>query len=363
MKLDDVLRARLAASGLVRPVRALPQDVVAWCAAVQAQDYAGAKWAIGQRSIQGSDAGVEAAFESGRILRTHVLRPTWHFVLPEDVRWLQRLTAPRVLQLSAPYYRQAELDEKLFAKSRKVLEKALLAKRYLTRDELAQKLSEANIKASGPRLSLIVMRAELDRVLVSGPRRGKHFTYALLDERAPKGRELDRDESLRELALRYFASHGPATAHDFGWWSGLTLSDAKLGIELAKGALHRADLDEKAYWFVEAKLPRVAKPHIRLLPNYDEYLVAYKDRDLLLQRATSAAFMRERLLSNHVVLKDGAVVGRFQRTIRNTTVALEVTLVEDFTRKEHAALEAAAQTLASFLGLKLEHLVTSAEQR
>ena len=194
-----------------------PAEVVAWLGAVQAQDYPGAKWALGLRMQDAADDIVERAFSDGAILRTHVMRPTWHFVTPADIRWMLNLTASRVNAASAYMYRQLELDDALFLRGNAVIARALQGGRQLTRVELRGALAEAGIVAEGARLSYIVMRAELDAVVCSGPWRGKQFTYALLDERAPRSRALERDQALAELTLRYFRGHGPATARDFAW--------------------------------------------------------------------------------------------------------------------------------------------------
>ena len=181
----DVARARLHSQRLVGAPLATPEEVVGWLGAVQAQDYAGAKWAVAQRAAGCSDADVEQACRDGRILRTHVLRPTWHFVLPDDMRWMLALTAPRVRAAMAYYDRKLGLDEAVFRRTQALLAKALVGGQARTREELARTLAAAGIEASGQRLGHIMMRAELDALVVSGPRRGKQFTYALLDERAP----------------------------------------------------------------------------------------------------------------------------------------------------------------------------------
>jgi hypothetical protein len=356
MNQEDILRERLRASLLVRAQVRSPAEVVEWFTAVQAQDYAGAKWALGQRIAGATDALIDSAFQSGALLRTHVMRPTWHFVLPEDLRWLQALTAARVIAASAPYYRQTELDEKVFSKSRKVFEKALAGKRYLTREELAQALAKAKIQASGLRLGLLTMRAELDAVLCSGPRRGKQFTYALVDERVPSSKPVAREEALATLARRYCASHGPALPQDFAWWSGLTVADAKTAFELAAPELARDTVGGKTYSFVESRTKlRLPKPHVLLLPNYDEYVIAYKDHGLILgSLPTPVGLVREHVLANHIVVRDGLVVGGFRRTLHKQHVEVDVTLLTRFDAADKRALELAASRYAEFLGLSLQ---------
>lgn len=264
-------------------------DVVSWFGAVQAQDYAGARWAVGQRMTKATDADVERAFDAGEILRTHVLRPTWHFVTPADIRWILELSAPRVHGFNAPYYRRNDLDAKTLARSRKVLERALGNGHFLTRTELAARLSRAKIQADSERLAYVMMHAELERVICSGPRRGRQFTYALVDERAPRARSLPHDEALEELTRRYFTSHGPATVRDFSWWSGLTMRDGRRGLEMLGKDVVTHEVDGLRYSSIGSARRRLAAvTGALLLPNYDEFLIAYKDRVLSVPHADAS---------------------------------------------------------------------------
>src|SRR5690242_12008135 len=202
-----VCNQRLQSSEFQRPV-----EVVRWLGAVQAQDFYGAKWALGLRMVEATHETIEDAFNGGEILRTHVMRPTWHFVAPEDIRWLLALTAPRVNVRCGPNYRKYELDEATLRRSNKILTKALQGGKHLTRAEIKATLNRSGVAADDVvRLAHILLRAELDGVVCSGPRMGKQFTYALLEERVPAAKPLARDEALAKLALTYFRSHGPAT--------------------------------------------------------------------------------------------------------------------------------------------------------
>lgn len=219
----DILTRRLFAQRIAGDPFERPEDMVRWLVGVQSQDYAGASWSVGQRVGGATDDAVAAAFDDGRILRTHVLRPTWHFVAPEDLRWMLALTGPRIAGAMASYNRKMELTRAVFARANRAIERALRDGRHLTRAELKTHLERARIGTSGlNRLAHIVMQAEIDGVVCSGPRVGNQFTYALLEERVPACRAWDRDEALGELAKRYFRSRSPATVHDFAWWSGLT---------------------------------------------------------------------------------------------------------------------------------------------
>jgi hypothetical protein len=326
--------------------------VVADLGAVQAQDFAGAKWALGQRTKGLEDEAIGRAFDEGRFLRTHVMRPTWHFVVPADIRWLQAVTAPRVNTASAFYYRQAGLDAKVFARSRRVLERALRDRTFLTRSELAAALRRAGVEASGPRLGLLMMRAELDALICSGPMRGKQFTYALLDERVPPARPRSREEGLAELATRYFASHGPASVRDFVWWSGLTTHDARSGIDAARPALSRTMIDDVTYLLVPSRRAvRLERPTAYLLPNYDELLIAHKDRAVYHEPAASERPGSANHIFWHSLVIDGWLVGSWKRTPGPKTMQVDVAPFRDLTATERRAVSAAADRYAAFLGV------------
>jgi Winged helix DNA-binding domain len=325
-----------------------PADIVHWLGAVQAQDYAGAKWALGLRLPGAIDDDVERALTDGAILRTHVLRPTWHFVTPADIRWMLALTAPRVHALNAPYYRKCELDQRTFRRSRKALTKALKDGRQLTRDELRAAFAQAGISTDGElRMGYLMANAELDGIVCSGARRGKQFTYALLEERVPRAKPLERDEALYELIRRYFASRGPATLRDFVWWSGLTMADAKHGVEAAKSHLEHEAHNGQTYWFApETPFNSDAIQKAYLLPNYDEYGIGYRDR--------SAIFDSERasqLVFNHLIVINGRLAGTWKRTLKKDAVVLETNTFERLTTAESRAVAAAARQYGEFLGL------------
>jgi hypothetical protein len=327
-----------------------PAEVVSWLGAVQAQDYTGAKWALGQRMQRATDGAIERAFAAGEILRTHVMRPTWHFVAPEDLRWLLALTAPRVRALLRYYDAKLALTPALLARSVKIIEAALADGRQLTRRELAIALSDAGIEADGQRLAHLMMHAELDALICSGANRGKQFTYALVDARVPVQKARGRDEALRELTLRYFTSHGPALPQDFAWWSGLTIRDANEGLKLASDALSELVVEGRRYWRAEAASPpKLSKPVVHLLPNYDEHLIAYKERSAAFDRSRMPKLgSRDNALSNHLITLNGQVVGGWKRDAAGPSEKLTLTLLTTLSPTEQAALKQAESRLAKF---------------
>jgi hypothetical protein len=350
----DIPQARLANQLLGRKKCQKPAEVVTRLGAAQAQDFAAAKWALGMRMDEAAAADVEKAFDKGEILRTHVMRPTWHLVAPQNVRILLALTAPRVHAANAHMYRKLELDDDCLARCRAVLRKALRGNNYLTRSELANRLSENRIEAAGQRLAYILMHAELEGLICSGPRRGKQFTYALLDERAPQAQEFERDEALARWTLRYFTGHGPAQLKDFGWWSGLTLQDAKRGLNLAARQLAYEIIDDKTYWF--SPDTNGVQPRARaalLLSIYDEYIIGYRDRNAL-----GGERYVERLLSmgnalTSVLILDGKIAGTWKRIVKGGGVEIATNSFRQLRKGEHKALRTAAASYGEFLQIPI----------
>lgn len=357
MNLRDIRHARLRNGRLVGRGFADPVEVVRWMGAVQSQDYPAAKWGLAQRTTGATSAQIDRLFDEGHILRTHVLRPTWHFVAPEDLRWLIALTGPRVHAANAHYYRKVGLDAALFRKGHRAIVRALRGRRHRTRTELAEVYRRAGIEASGMRLAYLLMHAELEGLVCSGPLRGKQFTYALVDERVPRAKPRSREQALSELTRRYFTSHGPAQAGDFAWWSGLTVKDVKVGLE-SVGHLAHETIDGKIWHFVPGKgAAAVTAPRIHLLPNYDEYLIAFKDHSASFEPAARRVLTREdAAVQRHIVVLDGCVVGGWRPTQGKSQVTLDTNLVVPVGRSQRAALQSAADAYGRFLELPVRVL-------
>lgn len=329
-------------------------DVVRWFGAVQAQEYPGAAWGIAQRTGGLTQAAIDAAYAAGAILRTHAMRPTWHFVHPADIRWLLALTSPRVHAVNASYYRKAGLDAAVLARSFDVLAGALRGGRHLTRDELATALEQAGIVRLADdrlRLTYLVMYAELEGLICSGLMRGKQHTYALLEERVPPAPALTRDEALAELVRRYITSHGPATIKDFAWWSGLTAADARAGLAM-NPALETATVAGQTYWFAPGvTVARQPWPVAHLLPAYDEYTIAYKDHAAILDPA-----YRDRIVAAFgiVIVMDGRIVGGWKRVLVRDRALLTLTRFADLSAAQEQALAAAVERYGAFLEKQVE---------
>jgi hypothetical protein len=349
----DVAYRRLNNQRLEGAPLASPVEVVRWLGAVQAQDYGPAKWSLGERARGVVDADIDRAMAEGVILRTHMLRPTWHFVLPEDIRWMQALTAPRVHAQNAYYYRQTGLDDGLRARCNRLLKGALRGGNPLTRRELEGVLAADGIAVKGLGMAYVLMQAELDCLICSGGLKGKQQTYALLDERAPDTPPLTRDEALGELVVRYFTSRGPATARDLRFWSSLPLADIHRGIEIAGARLEREEIEGLSMWSApgEAPVRPSSSPRVHLLQGLDEYFVGYGESRGFCDQSGVRPSLIDRAIYNGALILDSQLAGHWKRAVAKRSVAFTVALRVPFDDAQMQALHAAADAYGAFLGV------------
>lgn len=337
------------------------QEVVTWMGAIQAQEYAMAKWAIGLRLPLLKDADIEKAFNDGDILRTHLLRPTWHFVSPADIRWMLQLTAPRVHAVNAFMYRKLELDHTFFKRSTNILIKALQGGKQLMRALLKSALEKENIFADGPRLGYILMYAELEGIICSGAKQGNQFTYALLEERVPEYKIMNRKEALAELTLRYFTSRGPATVQDFVYWSGLTTKDAKEGLEMVGSDFIKEVIKGQDHFFVPTLITTKNKAQTTfLMPDYDEYGMSYKNRSALFNSNNIRIEDRDGNISyNRMLILEGCIIGSWKRTIKKNRVIVEINATIKLSKAAYQDIVSATHRFATFLGMPAEIIILS----
>jgi hypothetical protein len=356
MKPLDLSRRRIANSRLTGDGFETPEEVVGWHLAMQAQEYGPAKWSIGQRSTGLVDADVEEAVTAGSIVRTHVLRPTWHFVARDDIRWLLAVSGPRVQQGNAGRYRDLGLDERTRVRAAAIIVSALEGGNRLTRNEIGAVLDDAGIDRAGQRLPYILMHCELEAVVGSGGLVGKQQTYALLDERVPKGRRFDRDDAMVELAQRYLRSHGPATVKDMNWWSGFTMADIRKALDRLGDEVRSETIDGIVFWSVaadEAPPPPAGGAH--LLQTYDELVVAFSEsrffRDPRLESARAAwSGATGGPVPTGGILLNARIGGHWRRTIARTRIDVEVHLYEEPKRADGRALSSETSDLGRFFG-------------
>jgi len=357
-----IAHARLRNSRLIGEPLASTADVVGWFGAVQSQDTLGALWAVAQRMAPGATmADVGGSLDSAEIVRTHAMRPTWHFLAPGDLRWIQRLTGGRVHQATGTMYRRLGLGDAAFALAEDVFRDELAGGRWRTRDELAAVLADRGLDVSNSLVTThLAMHAELELVICNGPRRERQQTYGLVDERVlPEvGAPPSRHEALRELVIRYFRSHGPALVRDMSWWSGLTVGDVRRGIALAGDRLETRTLDGKEYWSATGAFDPtpdvIPDPFVRLVSNYDEYLGSYTDYSPVFDPALPKARNVGDVLGAHIVVRDGLVVGGWRRAIGPKLATVTVTLLVPLTPADIEALELETAAFGRFLGLPAE---------
>ncbi len=354
MNAQEIATMRLQNQQLVDTKFKTPKQLVSWLSAVQAQDYAMAKWAIGIRQPGSTNESIEQALDRGDIIRTHVLRPTWHFVSADDIRWMLELTAPTIKVAASFMNRQLELDEPTLKKSNKIIEKSLQGKQ-LTRSELMAILEKKGIFTNNLRAAHFMLRAELDGIVCNGPMRGKQFTYALLDEKVPPVNNLKKEEALAALAKRYFTSHGPATLADFAWWSGLSITNARSGLEMVKPGLTQDKCGQTVYWFHNSGSMLKSYPKtIHLLPSYDEFIISYKDRAASLEPAYLKNSISGNGIFKPVILVNGKVEGIWKRTIKKDKLVIETVFFKTGKALRQKAMKQAAHLFENFLSLKSE---------
>ena len=351
--MDDraLARWRLQTMRLAGDRSTSPAEAVAGLLAVQAENYTQTLWALAARTGAGR-LELQQLFDDGAFLRTHVLRPTWHFATPEDLRWLVELTAPRVRKV----YRQLQLGVGLtdaeIAAGMEAIAEALAGGVHLTREAIAQRLTEAGIQLEGQRLGVVLAHAELDAVVCSGVMHGPRQTYALVHERAPNARRLERDEALAEVVLRYFSGHGPATERDLSYWATLTLTDVRRGLAQVGDQLDSLEHGGRTYWFAgdPPAGTQPLQPRGHLLLTLDEYHNGYQDSRSSLD--ADGIVPPGRAANVGMTLVDGQMVGNMRRTLTNTTVTFEVGLFRHLADDEQRAVADAAQRYGRWLDLE-----------
>jgi len=341
---------RLHSQQLERTRLEKPDEVVAWLGAVQAQDYAGAKWSIGLRLPESTDAGIEQAISDNAIFRAWAMRGALHFVAASDVRWLLALVAPRIIARNARRYSQLELDERTLARSNAVLAAALQGGKQLNRSELLAVLEQNGISTRGQRAAYMLQRASLDGLICQGVMRRNEPTYLSLDEALPETGAMEHDEAVAELARRYFTSHGPATLQDFVWWSGLPTAEARAGLEEIKAQLVRETVGDRTYW-LSRPVPEDSSSAVYLLPGFDEYLLGYRDRSASLDPAYAKRLNAGGGMLSPAIVVEGRVVGTWKRTFRKDTVVITVSLFASLSEAQNRALDAAVERYSRFVGM------------
>lgn len=346
---QNLLSSRLTNQRLIQSDFSTAQQMVGTFGAVQAQEFRSAQWGIGLRIPNSTEKTIEKAFNQGKILRTHVLRPTWHFVHPRDIRNMLFLSAPRIRKIVGHYDRRLGITEKMIAESNRMIRKSLEKEPFQTRAALSEALAQQNMALKGQKLAHLIIHAELNGLICSGPKIEKQITYALLDERIPPAKPFDRNKALSTLANQFFQTHGPAQAKDFAWWSGLTLKDSQEAIQSLQPKLENKTLKEKTYWFFPNKQKQsIPTPLAFFLSIFDEYTIAYKDRSAISAENNLQKFLSMGAAFTSILVLNGKAAGTWKKTIQKENVSISLSSFQKFSFPEQEAIEKAAEQYGQF---------------
>jgi hypothetical protein len=330
-----------------------PGQVVEWLGGVQAQDYRWAKWSIGLRMDGCDDAEVERAIQDRQIVRTWMFRGTLHFVAAGDLSWLTSLLAPAIIRRNARRYRELELDDAAFVKSQKVIQHALETNGPLTRAEIKAHFEKEGVPAEGQQVPYLLQRAAFDGLICHGLPRGNEPTYVLVSDWVGTRQTLDRAEALRLLAIRYFSSHGPATGQDFAWWAGLTAREVRLAVDSAPEVV-LVEADGVQYWATGDPPPAGATEIGYLLPPFDEYLLGYKDRSLVLDATHAKRVNAGGGMLKPTVMVNGNILGVWTYKIKRQEMLVSIQPFRELESHERDLIDRAASQLGSFKSVPVD---------
>lgn len=355
MRVDvDTLKIwRLESQNLVAQHWTRPGSVVEWLSGVQAQNYRWAKWSIGLRLYGCDDEGVQRAIQDRKIVRTWMFRGTLHFVLASDLAWLSSLLAPGVIRGNARRYRELGFDDKSFVKSQQVLQNALKAQGPLTRPQIKMLFECEGVSAEGQQLPYLLQRAALDGLICQGPLCGSEPTYVLISDWVGSQESLEPGEALGLLAARYFGSHGPATLQDFIWWSGLKAGDARQAIESASTVVS-IETEGVQYWASSDPPTTGVSDIAALLPPFDEYLLGYKDRSLVLNPTHVKLVNAGGGMPKPSLMLNGEIVGIWRYKVKKRQMIVSIQPFRDFNSHELGLVDRAVDQLSRFILLPID---------
>jgi hypothetical protein len=324
MNTTDIAHYRLLNQQIAASKFKTAKDLAGWMGALQAQDVNMVKWAMGARLPDATEQEIETAIDKGDLIRTHLLRPTWHIVSSDDIYWMLDLTSPQIRKALKLRDKRLEHDEKTYRKSSDILIRSLSGGNHMSREELIPEFIHAGLAVDENRASHLFMRAEIDGLICSGKTKAGKQTYALLAERVPNKKTLPREEALAELAKRYFTSHGPATLQDFVWWSGLSIGESKRALEIIKSGFVSETVGDQIYWFTAVPEASIrSKDSVYLLPAYDEFVISYRDRTASLIFEDHNKAVSNNGIFRPIIVENGIVTGIWKRRIKNDKVMIE----------------------------------------
>jgi hypothetical protein len=351
MNLSEISNLRLVNQHVSEPKYTTAKELVGWMGVMQAQDFNMAKLAVGIRTTGSTEAAIEKTINEGDIIRTHVLRPTWHFVTPENIGWMLDLSSEKIKAVMRSSDKQLGITEEIYKKSNPLFEKVLKKAEYLTREELKEVLSSNNINTSENRVSHLLMRAELEKIICSGKIIDGKQTYSLYAKRIPPEEKINREEALCRLAKIYFSSHGPATMFDFMWWSGLTAGETRKGVELAKDQFMSISIDGNTYWFspdIDDEI--IEKELFFLLPAFDEFIISYRDRSPSIATTNMSRAIYINGIFRPVIVLNGEVIGIWQRNQKKNKIEVNATYFNSINNFIEDCFEKEVERLSMYWG-------------
>lgn len=335
---------------LVNPQFDSPKELVSWMGAMQAQEYNMMKWAVGMRLKDSTLSAVNESLHKGEIIRTHILRPTWHLVSPDDIRWMLNITSPRIKPVIKSYYKALGVSEDQQIKLLQAVENALDEHDFLTRQEIADELIKKGTKINSQQeLNCVISYAEMDGIVCSGGDKNKKATYALLEKRVPPTNDLNKEEALSLLARKYFQSHSPATIEDFTWWSGLSLTETRLAIKLIESELTKDNIGEETYFIHQScAFSEKCENLLHFMPPYDEFLISYKDRTPTLDKEHYPKAFNTFGIFYPVIMYNGKIVGNWKKVKKKGQLSIDITLFNDKTKLNKNLLKKAEKRYMDF---------------
>ncbi|MDR2009451.1 MAG: winged helix DNA-binding domain-containing protein [Bacteroidales bacterium] len=349
MNTSELLKIRLHNQLLADHVINEPHKIVSWFGAMQSQSLEMAKWAIGSRLEGSTVSTIENALNTGKIIRTHILRPTWHFVAAEDIHWMFELSNPRIKPVYISYCRMIGVEETIIYKSIDILEKALTGNKHLTKEEISEILLHKNIKTDNHLLNMIIGRAEMEGIICNGKLRGNKQTYTLLQEWVPEKNKLSKEEALECLARKFFSSHSPATLQDFVWWSGLTVTEARKAIELIKNDFISEEINGRIFWMKNnISVPDKTEISALLLPPFDEFVVSYKDRSEIIEDQHYSKVMTKNGLFSPTIMLNGQIIGSWKKINTKNGIKIELSFFEKTNIKTQSLFKKEIKRLEAF---------------
>lgn len=329
MHTSELLHIRLHNQLLAGHRLQTPDQIVSRMGAMQSQSLDLAKWAIGARLDGKAARNIDEGLNSGKIIRTHILRPTWHFISAEDHRWMFDLSRIRLQPVYRSYCKTLGADESLIYRAVSTVEKALQGGRHLTKEEIGEALRAQDIILDTHLLTLTLSYAEMEGSICNGRLQGNKQTFTLIEEWIPRKQPLHKEEAMARLAQTYFTSHAPATINDFSWWSGLSLTECRQAIEMIRSSLVCDEINGRTFWMrSDIKTPPANGNSALLLPPFDEYVVSYKDRSEIIQEHHYAKVMTKNGLFSPTIMLDGEIIGSWKKSVQKGAPQIQLSFFE-----------------------------------